>query len=165
MNQAQQTKSAFNLITEGVGYLNRMRLVTPKRGDEYHACTINAMIGVEGAVEYISIDCRIVGAQAKEATRLLFEATKDLKDAKIIVGFRVGDAKPEFYELKDRETGEIIPKTGLKGRLLQLTFAKVDGEKFAIPLVERPSAAPAQDAAPASTPEGSQRERVETSVA
>lgn len=129
--------AAFDLIIEGIGYLNRIRAVTPKKGPTYTACTINAMMGTADAVEYVSIDCRIVG-------KLALEAVKQLKSAvaaksKVIVGFRAGDPKPEFYAYKDSKSGEDRSGQGLKARLLQLTFAKVDGNKVEIPLVARPT--------------------------
>lgn len=135
--------AAFDLIIEGIGYLNRIRAVTPKKGPAYTACTINAMMGTADAVEYVSIDCRIVG-------KLALESVKQLKGAvaaksKVIVGFRAGDPRPEFYEYKDSKTGEDRSGQGLKARLLQLTFAKVDGNKVEIPLVAKPTDARPSD--------------------
>lgn len=137
MTQATRPQAAFDLIIEGVGYLNRIRLVTPKKGPAYTACTVNAMMGTAEAIEYVSIDCRIVGKQALEAVQQLKAAVAAKR--KVIVGFRAGDPKPEFYEYKDQTTGETKNGSGLKARLLQLTFAKVDGEKADIPLVPRPA--------------------------
>jgi hypothetical protein len=130
-NQAQ----SFDLIIEGVGYLNRLRTVTPKKGPAYVACTINAMMGKADAVEYVSIDCIVVGKIAKHVIELLSDDVKAKR--KVIVGFRAGDPKPDFYEYPDRETGEQKQGQGLKARLLQVTFAKVNGEKVEIPLVPR----------------------------
>jgi hypothetical protein len=139
MSEAQASAAAamFNLIIEGVGYLNRIRIVTPKKGPAYTACTINAMMGESTAVEYVAIDCRVVGAQALVAIGQLADAVKAKQ--KVIVGFRAGDPKPDFYEFPDSKTGEVIQREGLKARLLQLTFAKVDGQKEQIPVVERPT--------------------------
>ena len=147
MNQAQaqlqQQAQSFDLIIEGVGYLNRVRTVAPKKGPTYIACTINAMMGKADAVEYVSIDCIVVGKIAKEA---ITQLTADVNaKRKVIVGFRAGDPKPEFYEFPDRESGTMKQGQGLKARLLQLTFAKVNGEKVDIPLVPRTSA-PESDA-------------------
>lgn len=133
-NQAQ----SFDLIIEGVGYLNRLRTVTPKKGPAYVACTINAMMGKADAVEYVSIDCIVVGKIAKQAIEQLSEDVNAKR--KVIVGFRAGDPKPDFYEYPDRETGEKKQGQGLKARLLQLTFAKVNGEKVDIPIVPRNTA-------------------------
>lgn len=138
MSQGNTQAQSFDLIIEGVGYLNRLRTVTPKKGPAYLACTINAMMGKADAVEYVGIDCIVVGKIAKQAIELLAEDVKAKR--KVIVGFRAGDPKPEFYEYPDRETGEQKQGQGLKARLLQLTFAKVNGQKIDIPLVPRNTA-------------------------
>lgn len=84
----------------------------------------------------------VVGAQAKKALDVL----KPLVDADqaVIVGFRVGDVRPDQYQVTNKDTKEVDVRLGLKGRLLQLTFAKCDGQKVEIPLVERPQPQPAQ---------------------
>lgn len=133
--QANETK-AFDFIAEGVGYLNRIRDVKPAgKARPYLACTINVMMGTADAVEYVSVDCKVVGKVAAEAIKVLRPHVEAKK--KVIVGCRVGDPRPEFYEVTDRESGESRRREGLKARLLQLTFAKVDGQKVEIPLVAR----------------------------
>ena len=143
MSQAQQSQSStgrtvpgqiFNLIIEGVGYLNRVREVPVRKGPSYLACTVNAMMGPSDSVEYVSIDCRVVGKQAREVVEMLEAAVADKK--KVIIGFRAGDPTPDFYEVP-REGGK-ERREGLKARLLQVTFAKVGGNRVDIPLVERP---------------------------
>ncbi|MFN7882210.1 MAG: DUF3577 domain-containing protein, partial [bacterium] len=86
-NQAQ----SFDLIIEGVGYLNRLRTVTPKKGPAYLACTINAMMGKADAVEYVSIDCIVVGKIAKQAIEQLGDAVKAKHKSK-------GDRAERFLE-------------------------------------------------------------------
>ena len=137
MSQASNKPQAFNLIIEGLAYLNRVRDVNVKRGEGYLACTLNALMGTVDDVEYVSIDCRIVGHQAIEAVMLLRAAVE--KRCKVLVGFRAGDPKPDFYEFPDRDTGNPVQREGLKARLLQLTWAKIDGVKVDIPLVQRSS--------------------------
>lgn len=140
--QPQAQAQAFDLIIEGVGYLNRIRTVTPKKGPAYTACTLNAMMGTADNVEYVGIDCIVVGKIAKQAIDLL---AKDVENRqKVIVGFRAGDPKPDFYEYPDRDTGQMKQGSGLKARLLQLTFAKVNGQRVEIPVVPRqtPSGGP-----------------------
>ena len=68
-NQVQP--AFFDLHVEGVGYLNRVRTVRPKKGQEFLACTISAMRGAAGQVEYTKFDCRVSGAEAKQMVRLL----------------------------------------------------------------------------------------------
>jgi len=142
MSQAQQPVSAFNLIIEGVGYLNRIRLVKPKKGPTYVACTVNAMHGQSDSVQYVSIDCIVVGEIAIQVVEMLEDEVKAKK--KVIIGFRAGDPTPDFYEFEDRETHEKVRREGLKARLLQITHAKVDGQRVTIPLVERPAPAAQQ---------------------
>ncbi len=57
--QAQTT--FFNLHVEGVGYLNRVRTVDPKRGEAFLACDINALNGPADDVSYTRFDCRVSG--------------------------------------------------------------------------------------------------------
>jgi Protein of unknown function (DUF3577) len=144
MNQASN-QQAFNLITEGLGYLNRVRNVDVRKGPAYLACTINALMGTPDDVEYLSFDCKVVGKQAIECVMLLRGAVDDKR--KVLIGFRVGDGKPDFYEFPDRETKQPVQREGIKGRLIQVLWAKIDGVTVDIPLVQRPS-----DDRPASTP-------------
>lgn len=155
MSQSQnQRPAAFNLIIEGVGYLNRLRSVEVRKGPSYVACTLNALMGEASSVEYVSIDCRVVGAQALKVMEQLADAVKSKK--KVLVGFRASDPKPDFYEYPDAKTGEMLQRSGLKARLLQITFAKVDGQTVTIPLVERrAAAAPADSDSSASSEAGS----------
>ena len=45
-SQASSPSSFFNLHVEGVGYLNRVRTIKPKKGQEFLDCTVAAMRGV-----------------------------------------------------------------------------------------------------------------------
>jgi hypothetical protein len=127
----------FDLIVEGVGYLNRIRTVQPKgKAKPYLACTVKAFCGGADEIEYRSCDLIVVGKQAKDAIGILEPLVK--ANQAVIVGFRFGDVRPDQYQVKSRETGEVDVRFGLKGRLLQLTFAKADGQVVQIPLVERP---------------------------
>jgi hypothetical protein len=147
MTQAHQGEIVFNLIAEGTGYLRRIRVVTKdSRGKTvrpYLACTINAMMGrashdpAQRSLEYLSYDCIVVGQVAR---RVIESLRKDV-DAKrrVLVGFRAGDARPDPYVVTNKETGEQEQRIAMKGRLLQITFAKVDGQKVEIELVPRQS--------------------------
>lgn len=152
--QAQTQAQAFDLIIEGVGYLNRIRTVRPERkGPTYLACTINALMGQADSVEYQSIDCRVVGKLAMQVVEQLAQDVEAKQ--KVIIGFRAGDPKPDFYEFDDKTTGEKVQREGLKARLLQITFAKVNGQKVDIALVERPAKPGASEVSPASSEAGS----------
>jgi hypothetical protein len=51
MPQTTNQAASFDLIMEGVGYLNRVREVSVRKGPAYLACTINALMGTADAVE------------------------------------------------------------------------------------------------------------------
>ena len=136
-NQTQQVPAYFNLTADGVGYLNRVRIVQSKgkRGSEYFAGTIQALHG--DADEKSRFDVRIVGGEAKEIfARMLdeFPALLD-KDYKrrptVFVGFRVSDLKPVCFETSAKnDKGEEIKVTtpSIDARLLKFKFVKVNRE-------------------------------------
>jgi Protein of unknown function (DUF3577) len=145
MNSQNTTQEAayFDLTTEGLGYLNRIRTVSGKKVTPYLACTIKALNGPTDDVEYRECDLIVVGSQAQEVVRQL-EADV-VAQKRVLVGFRFGDASPNAYEVTNRETGVVGQRLCIKGRLLQITWAKVDGQNIDIPLVERKVADAAND--------------------
>ena len=129
----------FNLHVEGVGYLNRVRTVRPKKGQAFVACTVSAMRGSVDDIGYTKFDCRVSGTDAQQIVRML--EPEVAADKPVIIGFRIADIYPETftYEKGDRkgETGVCI-----KGRLLRIKFAKVNGESVELPAAtERETAA------------------------
>lgn len=115
----------FNIHTSGVGYLNRIREVTPKKGSSFWACSIAALRGAEDAIEYTYIDTRVSGAEAIKLIKRCVAAQDAQK--KILIGFNIGDI---YLDTFTYEKGDKIGQTGagLKGRLLHISFIKVDGE-------------------------------------
>ncbi len=114
----------FDLHTRGIGYVNRIREVTPKKGDAFWACSIAALRGDSESTEYTYIDCRVSGAEATKLIRRCEEAVNANK--KVLIGFTVGDIYPELFtkgEKKDQ------PGVSIKGRLLFVSFIKRDGEE------------------------------------
>ena len=127
-NQVQP--AFFDLHVEGVGYLNRVRTVRPKKGKEFLACTVSAMRGAAGQVEYTKFDCRVSGTVAKEVVQLLEPDVAAKKS--VIVGFKLGDIYPEVFTY---EKGERKGQQGvsIKARLLKVKFAKVEGQAVSLP--------------------------------
>jgi hypothetical protein len=127
-NQTEATY--FDLHVEGVGYLNRVRKVQPKKGQEFLACTIAAMRGAQGQVEYTKFDCRVSGAEAKRIVQLLEPEVTAKKQ--VIIGFKLSDPYPEVFTF---ERGERQGQQGLsiKGRLLKVKFVRVDGQTIPLP--------------------------------
>jgi len=133
--QGQDQKNGyFDLHTTGVGYLNRPRTVTPRKGEPFLACSISAMRGSADDVEYTKYDLRVSGSDAKEAIKFL-ESEVNAGKA-VIIGFKIGDSYPDVFTY---EKGEKKGETGVvtKGRLLKVTFAKVDGKTVDLPQTEK----------------------------
>lgn len=114
----------FDLHVTGIGYLNRFREVTPRRGEPFCAVTVAAIHGESGACQHTYFDCKIVGDEAIERCKAL-AADINAKKA-VLVGFKVGDIYAETYEAKTDQGLEC--RAAIKGRLLKITWAKVDGE-------------------------------------
>jgi Protein of unknown function (DUF3577) len=132
--QTQSVSTYINMHAQGLGYLSRVRNVTPRKGSPFMACSINAMFGEKGkedGIQYTPFDVRAVNA---EVTELLGKAMADANnpDVSVMVRFRIGDFYPDTYRL------EVGPKAGemrtvLKGRLLMIThlWVKVKGSEGA----------------------------------
>lgn len=128
--QASSQPSYFNLHVEGIGYLNRVRTVKPKKGQEFLACTVAALRGSDSGVSYTKFDCRVSGADAQAIVKRLEDDVAAEKA--VIIGFRIADIYPELFtfEKGDRK-GQ--PGVSIKGRLLRIKFAKVNGKSIDVP--------------------------------
>ena len=131
--QNQQVPAYFDLTADGVGFMNRPRVVQGKRGCEYFSCTIQALHG--DADEKSRFDVRIVGGKAKELFAKLLEEFPDLlsndykRRPNVFVGFRVGDLCPVVFETtskNDRNESMKINTTSIDARLLKFKFIKVN---------------------------------------
>ena len=116
----------FDLHITGIGYLNRAREVSPKRGQPFVAVAVNALFGQASAVQRTRFDCRVVGREAMEIVRRHMESIND-RGRKVLVGFKLGDLYPETFTYK---SGDKEGQTGvsLKARLLRIDWVKIDGE-------------------------------------
>ncbi|MEG7168078.1 DUF3577 domain-containing protein, partial [Pseudomonas aeruginosa] len=82
-------KSYFDLHITGLGYLNRIREVKPKKGDAFLACDIAALNGPSDDVSYVRFDTRVSGSEAQHLVRRCIRAVDAEK--KVMIGFRLGD--------------------------------------------------------------------------
>jgi len=125
MTQSNESKF-FDLHTTGIGYLNRIREVTVRKGPAFLACTVAALHGSADDVEYSYIDCKVAGAEAQKLVRRCKEAVDAGK--KVLVSFKIGDiwTDPFIYQNGDKK-GQ--PGAQLKGRLLFVGRISVDGEE------------------------------------
>ena len=124
----QHTKY-FDLITTGLGYLNRVREVTPEEGNPFLSVTLAALRGSADKAQYTHFECRVAGKQAQAVVRALQAAVEG--DRKVLVSFILSDLYPEVFTYKK---GDKAGETGisLKARLLRIGWAKVDGEPIEI---------------------------------
>ncbi len=158
-NQTPEVVSYFNLHTQGIGYLNRIREVPIRRGQPFLACDIAALHGAANAVEYTRFDCKVSGAEAERLVRRCMDAVQAEK--KVLLAFRIGDlwVDPFLYEKGEKQG---LPGASLKGRLLFIEWIKVDGaleykaparQEAIAPAAQTLNDEPAEDSAPADAPE------------
>jgi Protein of unknown function (DUF3577) len=116
--------SYFDLHITGVGYLNRIREVKPKKGAAFLACDIAALNGRSDNVTYVRFDTRVSGSAAQHLIRRCIKAVEAEK--KVLIGFRLGDLYADLFTFtKGKNTGK--PGVSLKARLLFVSWVKVDG--------------------------------------
>lgn len=117
-------KSFFDLHITGLGYLNRIREVKPKKGVPFLACDIAALNGPSNDVSYVRFDTRVSGTDAQHLIRRCIDAVEAEK--KVMIGFRLGDLWTDtFTYSKGKRAGE--QGVSLKARLLFVNWIKVDG--------------------------------------
>jgi hypothetical protein len=125
MSSSSHEASYFDLHITGLGYLNRIREVTPRKGDSFLACDIAALNGPSDKAEYRRFDVRVSGTKAQQLVRRCSQAVKDKR--KVLIGFRLGDLYADTFVY---EKGQNAGKHGvsLKARLLFISWIKVDGQ-------------------------------------
>jgi hypothetical protein len=126
---SNQEAKYFDLLTTGLGYINRVREVTPEEGNPFLSVTLAALRGSADNAQYTHFECRVAGKQAKAVVRELQAAVEG--DHKVLIGFTLSDLYAEAFTYRK---GEKAGETGisLKARLLRIGWAKIDGEPFEI---------------------------------
>ena len=66
----------FDLYTPGLGYLNRVREVTPNEGTPFWSVTIAALRGSADDARYTYFECRVSGKQAQKLVQQLKPAVE-----------------------------------------------------------------------------------------
>ena len=122
-----ETKQYFDLHTQGIGYLNRVREVTPKEGTPFLSVTIAALRGSVDNAQYTHFECHVSGKQAQQIVRQLKPAVEG--SLKVLIGFTLSDLFAESFTFKNGDKAGQIG-ISLKARLLRITWAKVDGQPF-----------------------------------
>ena len=124
-NASPREKSYFDLHISGLGYLNRIREVKPRKGESFLACDIAALNGPADAPEYRRFDCRVSGREAQHLIRRCVQAVEAEK--KVLIGFKLGDLWTDIFTYaKGKRAGE--QGVSLKARLLFIRWIKIDGK-------------------------------------
>jgi len=128
MNSNENSKY-FDLHTTGIGYLNRVRQVTPEEGTPFLAVTIAAIHGSVADVQHTYFECGVYGEQAQNTVRELKPAVEG--ESKVLIGFTLSDLRADAFTFKQGDqAGQ--PGVNLKARLIKIGWAKVDGQKVSI---------------------------------
>lgn len=131
------------LITRGIGYLNRPQEVTPKNGDPFLSCSIAALVGPVDEPEYRYIDTIVATEDAQHLVRRCVQAVE--AERKVLIAFRLNDMRIDPYiRTKGERAGEAA--ASLESTLVHIGLIKIDGQKV-YPEAEANAEAPeAQDA-------------------
>lgn len=122
----RHSEDYVNLCIQGIGYLNRVREVRPRRGNPFVSCTIAALHGSLDAVKKTLFECIVVGGEAIEVVRHFSSAAESQR---VLIGFRLGDPWVDTYTFgpesaRAGQFGAII-----KAKLVYVSWVRVDGEK------------------------------------
>ena len=131
------------LITRGIGYLNRVKDVTPKAGDSFLSCTVAALAGPVDEPEYRYFDTIVATPEAEHLVRRCVQAIEG--DRKVLIAFRLNDMKIDPYiRTKGEHAGE--PAASLESTLVHIGLITIDGTQVYPPSQAQPEAPPAEDA-------------------
>ena len=126
-NQSINTGNDYiNFHAVGIGYLQRVREVSSRRGKPWMSAAINVMHGEKGVqdgVQYTPMDVKAVTEQSEEVLRTLLKDAND-RSKRVMVHFKSGDMYIDtFQRTKGQNAGQI--GTCLKGRLITVFRAWV----------------------------------------
>ncbi len=114
------------LITRGIGYLNRPKEVVPKNGDPFLSCSIGALAGPVEDPDYRYIDTIVATTDTQHLVRRCVEAVEAKR--KVLIAFRLNDMKTDPYlRTKGERAGEA--DLSLKSNLIHISLIKVDGKQ------------------------------------
>ncbi|WP_022964681.1 DUF3577 domain-containing protein [Halopseudomonas pelagia] len=114
------------LVTRGIGYLNRPKEVKPNTSDAFLSCSIGALAGPVDEPEYRYFDTIVAATDAQVLVRQCVQAIE--AESKVLISFRLNDMKIDPYiRNKGERAGE--PAASLKSTLIHIGLIKVDGQQ------------------------------------
>ncbi len=133
------------LITRGIGYLNRPKDVIPKDSDPFLSCSIAALAGPVDEPEYRYLDTIVATPEAEHLVRRCVQAIEG--NRKVLIAFRLNDMKIDPYiRTKGEHAGE--PAADLESTLVHIGLIKIDGTQV-YPTSQAQAEAPQAQDAPA----------------
>lgn len=118
-----------DLVTTGIGYINRPRWITPDKGEPYMGCSITAWYG-KGGKDTQLFETSVFG-QAKDVLNALLQAYPQVTDRNagpkvtVTCGFTIGDGTPDSFTTRKGEYVKCI-----RGRLFKISWVNVNGQRF-----------------------------------
>ncbi len=124
MKETDQKEGVYNVITKGLGFINRVRKVAPTGAEPYLACEVSLLEGVArdgdySKVEKIRMDAIVKGKHAQEIVGDHLMEIAD--DCKVMAAVSCGGMRPVVFTRKDGEQG-----VSLKTALLGISWLKVN---------------------------------------
>jgi len=133
------------LMTRGIGYLSRVKDVTPKDGDPFLSSTIAALAGPVDEPEYRYFDTIVATPETEHLVRRCIQAIEG--DRKVLIAFRMNDMRIDPYiRTKGERAGE--PGASLESTLIHIGLIKIDGTQV-YPTSQAQADAPQAEDAPA----------------
>ena len=132
MSAPNKNQSFYDLYINGIGFLDRIRMVTPKNGNPFMAVTVGLQDGevVEGDYSKVSttyLDCRVAGSRAFNILNdHVLQEDVDQANTVIRAVVKTGGLDAEMFTY---EQGSKQGQNGvsLKSRLLQVTHLYIAG--------------------------------------
>lgn len=137
----------FELITRGIGYLNKPQEVEPEDSDPFLSCVIAALNGPvdvgQDKREYRYFDTIVATPEARNLVRRCVPAIGEKR--KVLIAFRLNDMKADpFIYAKGDRAGQ--PGVNLKSTLTEISLIKIDGHQVHPKLQAQADVPPAEDA-------------------
>ena len=117
----------YDLYTSGLGYVNSVKDVEPEEGLPFLAVRISALRGDVTALQRTNFNCVAMGLRTIDFMRQLEPEVTAGK--RVLIGFKLSDIYPRvFYHKTGPQHGR--PGIDLRGRLIRIDWARVNGVKY-----------------------------------
>lgn len=132
-DSASSEEKYFNIDIRGLGYVNHAEEVTLENGDTFLKVRVSLLQGRRDNVEYLRLDCYVVGSAAKEMVNHLIASGIDPHERKVLALLRLSGlgTAPFIYPKTSERAGQM--GVNLKTRILGFDWIRVDGEELALP--------------------------------